>query len=493
MSETFVVVGGDAAGMAAASKAKRDDPDLEIVVFEKGEWVSYGACGLPYYIKGEIQSLEDLVSVTPDAFREERDIDLRTGHEVVSIDPDERTVTAERVDGASTAGRDESAATAEHGDTVTQPYDHLLLATGAEATVPPIEGVGLEGVYTLGSMSDGKELREYVARAREEGELQQPDRGPACQFLEDCRGPVGVVGGGYIGVEMAEALAANDFEVHLFQRNDRLLPVFSEATSEQVADHLREQDVVVHLDSAVETLAGTDGDNGDEIGAVVTADDRVPVDMVLLGTGVRPRTALAEAAGIERGPTGAIATDAYRETSVDDIYAAGDCAEATHVVTGEPVYIPLALTANRHGRAIGQTVAGTPTEGGGVAGTAAIKAFEVEAARTGIIDHEEAREAGFDPVSKTITAKSRAGYYPEGGEVTITLTADRDSERVLGASLVSEYGEGAVHRSHAIVGAVTEGTTVSALENYDLAYAPPFNTTWDPVLVAAKVLSGSLD
>jgi len=494
MSETFVVVGGDAAGMAAASKAKRDDPDLEIVVFEKGEWVSYGACGLPYYIKGEIQSLEDLVSVTPDAFREERDIDLRTGHEVVSVDPDERTVTAERVDGASTAGRDESAATAEHGDTVTQPYDHLLLATGAEATVPPIEGVGLEGVYTLGSMSDGKELREYVARAREEGELQQPDRGPACQFLEDCRGPVGVVGGGYIGVEMAEALAANDFEVHLFQRSDRLLPVFSEATSDEIATHLREQDVVVHLGSAVEALVAEDADGSgdDEVAAIVTADDRVSVDMALLGTGVRPRTALAEAAGIELGETGAIATDTYRETNVADVYAAGDCAEATHVVTGEPTYVPLALTANRHGRAIGQTVAGTPTEGGGVAGTAAIKAFEIEAARTGLIDHEEARAAGFDPVSKTITANSRAGYYPEGGEVTVTLTADRTTERVLGASLVSEYGEGAVHRSHAIVGAITEGTAVSNLENYDLAYAPPFNTTWDPILVAAKVLGGQL-
>ncbi len=485
MSETFVVVGGDAAGMAAASKAKRDDPELEIVVFEKGQWVSYGACGLPYYIKGEIQSLHDLVSVTPAEFREGRDIDLRTGHEVVAIDPDERAVTAEIVDGDDD----------RVGETVTQPYDHLLIATGAEATVPPIAGIDREGVYTLGSMSDGKELREYVARAREDRSLQQPDRGPACQYLEECRGPVGVVGGGYIGIEMAEALAANGFEVHLFQRGDRVLKNFSEATSEAVVEHLHEQDVVVHLDAGVEELAPAETAVNEEtapVGAVVTADDRVPVEMVLVGTGVRPRTALAESAGIECGETGAIATDAYHETNVPDVYAAGDCAETTHVVSGAPVYIPLALTANRHGRAIGQTVAGTPTEGGPVAGTAAVKAFEIEASRTGILDHERAREAGFDPVSKTITANSRAGYYPEGGTVTVTLTADRDSERVLGASLVSEYGEGAVHRSHAIVGAITEGATVSALENYDLAYAPPFNTTWDPILVAAKVLAGQL-
>jgi NADPH-dependent 2,4-dienoyl-CoA reductase/sulfur reductase-like enzyme len=468
---TFVVVGGDAAGMSAASKAKRDDPDLDVVVFEKGQWVSYGACGLPYYIKGEIQTLEELVSVTPEEFREERDIDLRTGHEVVGIDPEDRTVTAESDDGE-----------------VTMNYNHLLVATGSEAVVPSIEGRDLEGVYTLGSMTDGKELREFVARSREESPLDQPDRGPACHFLETCEGAVGIVGGGYIGVEMAEALAGNDFEVHLFQRGDRILKGFSEATSEAVREHVESQGVAVYLNAEVEVF---DGDEAVE--AIVTADgERTEVEMALLGAGVRPRTDLAEAAGVELGPTGAIATDEYRETNLPDVYAAGDCAEAEHVVTGKADYVPLALTANRHGRAVGQTVAGNPSEGGGIAGTAAVKAFEVEAARTGILDHEEAEAAGFDPVTKTIDARSRAGYYPEGGTVTVTLTADRESERVLGASLVSEYGEGAVHRSHAVVGAVTEGITVEELANYDLAYAPPFNTTWDPILTAAKVLGGDL-
>ncbi|MFC5973407.1 FAD-dependent oxidoreductase [Halomarina salina] len=463
---TFVVVGGDAAGMSAASKAKRENPDLDVVVFEQGEWVSYGACGLPYYIKGEIQSLEDLVSVTPEQFREEREIDLRTGHEVVDIDPDQQTVIAQH----------------EAGEVV-QPYDHLLIATGAATVTPPIGGFDKEGVYTLGSMSDGKDLREYVARSREDQDLQQPDRGPACQFLETCSGPVGIVGGGYIGVEMAEALAANDFEVHLFQRGDRILTSFSEATSEAVLDHLDEQDVAVYLNAEVTSF---DGDNAVE--AVVTNEDHVPVEMVLVGTGVRPRTALAEDAGVELGPTGAIATDSYRETNLPSVYAAGDCAETQHVVTGEPVYIPLALTANRHGRAIGQTVTGERTEGGGVAGTAAVKAFDVEAARTGILNHETAQAAGFDPLTETIDANSRAGYYPEGGTVRVTLTIDRPSGRVLGGSLVSEYGEGAVHRSHALVGAVTEGVSVEDFANYDLAYAPPFNTTWDPVLTAAKVV-----
>ncbi len=466
----FVVIGGDAAGMSAASKAKRDDPELEVVVFEKGEWVSYGACGLPYYIKGEIQSLEDLVSITPEEFRKERDIDLRTGHEVTGIDPDDRAVTVER-----------------DGDEIRQPYDHLLIATGAKSVVPSIDGIDLEGVYTLGSMTDGKELRDFVARSREESPTEQPDRGPACHFLESCEGAVAVVGGGYIGVEMAEALAANDFEVHLFQRGRHVLKGFSEATSDTIAEHLREQDVALYLDTEVEALEGDD-----DVEAVRTADEQIEVEMVLLGTGVSPRTELAEDAGVELGPTGAIATDEYRETNRPDVYAAGDCAEAEHVVTGEPAYVPLALTANRHGRAVGQTVAGTLTEGGGIAGTAAVKAFEIEAARTGVIDHETAREAGFDPVTETIEAKSRAGYYPGGGTVGVTLTVDRDTGRVIGGCLVSEYGEGAVHRSHALVGAVTEGVTVSELSNYDLAYAPPFNTTWDPILTAAKVLGGKL-
>jgi len=386
----------------------------------------------------------------------------------VNIDPSNQTVTARSGDGE-----------------VVQEYDHLLVATGAEAVMPPIDGLDRTGIYTLGSMSDGKDLREYVGRARSEEDLQQPDRGPACQFLESCTGPVGIIGGGYIGVEMAEALAANGFEVHLFQRGDRILKQFSTATSEVVLDHLHEQNVAVYLNAEVHELDGSD-----VVEAVVTADDHVPVEMVLIGTGVRPRIGLAEDAGIQLGETGVIATDEYRETNIQNVYAAGDCAEAEHVVTGNPVYVPLALTANRHRRAIGRTVAGEPTEGGGVAGTAAVKAFDVEAARTGILDHKIARETGFDPITETIEAKSRAGYYPEGGTVRVTLTIDCLSGRVLGGSLVSEYGEGAVHRSHALVGVVTEGITVGRLSNYDLAYAPPFNTTWDSVLTAAKVIDG---
>jgi NADPH-dependent 2,4-dienoyl-CoA reductase/sulfur reductase-like enzyme len=449
MSEPFVVVGGDAAGMSAASKARRESPDREIVVFERGDWVSYGACGLPYYVKGDIDSLEDLVSVTATEFREERNIDLRTGHEVVAIDTDDRTVT---VDGPDS--------------TVEQSYGDLLIATGASSVVPPIEGIERSGVYTLHDMEDGRAIRQR---------LEDPD-GPAT---------VGIVGGGYVGIEMAEAFRERGLEVHLFEMLPHVLEPFGEPVGERVETELRDHGVSLHLETPVE---GFDGDS--DVAAIVTPDDRVPVDMALVGVGVQPNSALAETAGIDLGATGAIATDEYGRTSAPDVYAAGDCAEMTHAVTDEPVHVPLALSANRAGRAVGQTVSGSPTEVGSIVGTAAVKAFDLEAARTGLVHEKRAEAAGFDPVSKTITTRSRAGYYPGGGPIRVTLLADRESGRVLGASMVGE--EGVPKRIDTIATALHSGLAVDAVERLDLAYAPPFGPTWDPVLTAAKVLSGSV-
>jgi NADPH-dependent 2,4-dienoyl-CoA reductase/sulfur reductase-like enzyme len=450
MQDPFVVVGGDAAGMSAASKARREAPDREIVVFEKGEWVSYGACGLPYYVKGEIESLDDLVSVTPRAFREERDIDLRTDHEVVAIDTETRTVTAEGPSG-----------------TVEQTYGDLLVATGASAVVPPIDGIDLSGVYTMHDMADGDRLRK---RLTGDG---SPDR-------------VGIVGGGYVGIEMAEAFRGQGLSVHLFEQLPQVLDPFGEAVGDAVADELRGTGVELHLETPVESFEGEDAVTG-----VRTPDETVPVDLVLVGVGVEPNVVLAEAAGIDVGPTGAIATDEYGRTNVEAVYAAGDCAEATHVVTGEPAHVPLALTANRAGRAIGQTVTGSPTSVGPIAGTAAVKAFDLEAARTGLIDPERAQDAGFDPVSRTITAESRAGYYPGGSEIDITLLADAETKRLLGAGMVGE--EGVAKRIDTVATALHNEMIVPEVQRLDLSYAPPFSPTWDPVLTAAKVLAGDLE
>ena len=448
MAETFLVVGGDAAGMSAASKAKRDDPDREVIVLERGEWVSYGACGLPYYVKGEIDDLEDLVAIPAERFREERDIDLRTGHEATAIDPEDRTVTVET---------DER--------TYTQTYDELLLATGARAVAPPIDGLDRDGVFTLQTMEAGRELKEYVDA-------------PAGDT-------VGIIGGGYVGIELAEAFRGRDLDVELFEMRSHVLEPFGSEVGETVADELRDNGVAVHTDTRVERVAGED-----HVTAVITPDGEYAVDAVLVAAGVQPRVELAESAGIDFGPTGAIATDEYGQTSVEGVYAAGDCAEMIHAVTGDPAHVPLALTANRAGRAVGATVAGEPTPVGEISGTAVLKAFDLEVARTGLLEDEQLREAGFDPVSVSITAASRAHYYPGGSEMEITLVGDADSGAVLGASMVGE--EGVAKRIDTVAAAIQGEMSVTDLEYLDLSYAPPFGPTWDPVLTAAKVLGGKL-
>jgi NADPH-dependent 2,4-dienoyl-CoA reductase/sulfur reductase-like enzyme len=447
MADTFVVVGGDAAGMSAASKARREDRDLEIVAFERGEWVSYAACGMPYYVKGEVDSLADLVQVTPEEFRTERNVDVRTNHEVVGIDPDERTVTV------STGG-----------DRFEQPYDQLLVATGARAVEPPFDGTDLEGVFTIHDMDEAEAIRRYVTETDPE--------------------TAAVVGGGYVGVEMAEALDGRGVDVRLFEMLPHVLRPFGESVATVVEDHLRDRGVDLHLDTPVEGFAGDGAVEGVDVDG-----ETVPADVVV-GVGVAPNVDLAAEAGIETGDTGAIATDEFGRTDREGVFAAGDCAEATHAVTGEADHVPLALTANRAGRAIGQTVTGTPTRVGEIAGTAVVKAFDLGAARTGLVDEAAARDAGFDPVSVEITAPTRAHYYPGTEELTVSLVADRDTERVLGASVVGREG---AKRIDTVATALHAGMTVAELRDLDLAYAPPFSPVWDPIATAAKVLSGSLE
>ena len=472
MARTFVVIGGDAAGMSAASKARRDAPDTEVVVFEKGQWVSYGACGLPYYVKGDIDTLDDLVAMTPEEFAE-RGVDLHQHHEVVDVDPEAKVVTA-----------------VHDGETVEQSYDDLLIATGASAIVPPIDGVDLDGVFTLHSMDSAKKVKSYLTQ---EGSV------PEDEFLEGYGAEVhdyltsktpesvGIVGGGYVGLEMAEAFEARGLDVHVFEMLPHVLAPFGPDAAETVEDHLREQGVDVHLDTTVERIDEEAG----RVAGVEAGGERFDVDMVLVATGVAPNADLAAEAGIELGATGAVATDEYGETSYDDVYAAGDCAEAHNAVTDAPDHVPLALTANRAGRAIGQTVAGDPTPVGDIVGTAVVKVLDLEVARTGVIDHEEAREAGYDPISQEITAGSRAHYYPGGSELEVRMTADRETGKLLGASIVGR--EGVAKRIDTVATALHADMTVDDVEYLDLSYAPPFSPVWDPVLTAAKVLAGKLD
>jgi len=474
--DPFVVVGGDAAGLSAASKCKRTEPDREVIVFEKGSWVSYAHCGMPYFVKGEVDRLDDLLSLSP-AEIDERGIALRRGHEVTAVDTDAETVTVRNPDG-----------------TVEQPYGDLLIATGAHALTDPIEGADLDGVHTMHGLDSAAGVRAHLLdpgadHLAEIGGEAFVDRERVERYgALDPPETVAIVGGGYVGIEMAEAFTAHQCDVHLFQRGEHVLDPFGEAVAEAVEAELREQGVSLHLGEEVKRLAG-DG-NGQVERLECASGSALDVDLALVGIGIRPNTDLVAGTLVETGVAGAIETDGYGRTSVDGVYAAGDCATMAHAVTGEQDWVPLGLTANRAGRAIGATVAGDPTPVGDVAGTAVVKAFDCEAGRTGITDPEEAREAGFEPVGETITAGSRSGYYPGAAETTVTLVGDRETGRLLGGTIVGS--DRAAIRIDTLAAAIEGDATVGELERMDLAYAPPFSPVWDPVLVAAKVLNGQL-
>jgi len=471
--DPFVVIGGDAAGLSAASKCKREDPDREVVVYEKGEWISYAHCGMPYYVKGEVETLSDLLSLSP-AEVEDRGVGLHRNHEVLSIDPESRTVRVRGPDGE-----------------FEQAYGDLLIATGARALTAPIEGTDLDDVFTMHHMHSAAALRAFLAspehdRSAFDAGYVDVD-GAIAEYLD--REPpetAAIVGGGYVGVEMAEAFRGRGLETHLYQRSSRPVPPFGDAVGDCVAESLREAGVELHLGTAVTGL-----DGAERVERIDAADGSTDVDLALVGIGIRPNAELVAGTGVELGESGAIAIDEYGRTTVEDVYAAGDCAEMRHAVTGDPDWVPLGLTANRAGRAIGATVAGSPEPVGDIAGTAVLKAFDLECGRTGIVDHDAAREAGFEPVSKTVTTGSRSGYYPGNAETTVTLVADRETGQLLGGTIAGE--DRAAIRIDTIATALEGDMTVPELERLDLAYAPPFSPVWDPVLVAAKVLGGQLD
>ena len=472
MSDPFVVVGGDAAGLSAASKFRREAPDRDVVVLERGRWISYAYCGMPYFVAGRIERLSDLLSLSPGEV-DDRGIDLRRGHEVVAVDPETKRVRVRTPDG----NRQE------------QSYAELLVATGGRAVTGDLDVRDVDGAFTLHDMDAAAAMDAYIADPTDYDperadvsavDRERVDRNASLPAPETAA----IVGGGYVGVEMAEALRDRGLDVHLFQRPDRLLPPFGGAVGDRVEAELVDNGVTVHAGTPVEALVGDD-----RIEAVTFDGERLPVDLAIIGVGIRPNTELLEGTGVELGAGDAIRTDEYGRTSLRDVYAAGDCATAIHAVTGEEAWVPLGLTANRAGRAIGATVAGDPTLVGEIAGTAVVKAFDMECGRVGLLD-AAAAEAGFDPVSETITAGSRSGYYPGAAETDVTLVADRGSGRVIGGSIVGP--DRAAIRIDTLATALEADMTVDELERLDLAYAPPFSPVWDPILVAAKVLNGTL-
>jgi NADPH-dependent 2,4-dienoyl-CoA reductase/sulfur reductase-like enzyme len=428
----LLVIGGVAAGLSAAARARRIDPSLEIVVLEKGAAISYGACGLPYYLEGRVARAEQLVVYTPEYFRKERNIAVCTGARVVSISHPRREVVLD------SAGAGAGAAERVH-------YDRLVIATGARPRTADFEGASLPHVFTLHTLEDAQRLKTYLRDKRPRQAV--------------------IAGAGYIGLEAADALRRNGLAVTVVEHGPHVLGRGDAAITQAVRQRLERFRVELQLNTRLTDLR--------------------PYDLVILATGLRPNVEVAVEAGVEVGRTGALRVDEHMQTNLAGVYAAGDCAEAQHLVTGRPAYIPLGTTANKMGRVAGANAAGRRERFGGVLGTAIVNIFGMGMAFSGL-SVGQARHEGFSPVSARITGHSRPGYF--GGQpLTVELVADAATRRLLGGSVWGE--DGVAGRINVIATALHNRMRVEDLEQLDLAYAPPFATVWDPVLIAAQQLA----
>ncbi|MFF8277188.1 FAD-dependent oxidoreductase [Streptomyces lateritius] len=447
MNERLVVIGGDAAGMSAASQARRlrKPGELEIVAFERGHFASFSACGIPYWVGGDVAERDELIARTPEEHRE-RDIDLRMRTEVTELD----------VDGQRVRTRDlESGAEAWTG------YDKLVIATGARPLRPPLPGIDAPGVHGVQTLDDGQALLDSLERTKGRRAV--------------------VVGAGYIGVEMAEALLNRGYEVTVLNRSEQPMATLDPDMGRLVHRAMDGLGITTVGGAAVtKILTGDDG----WVRAVATDDAEYPADVVVLGTGVVPETGLARAAGLPLGVHGGLLTDlAMRVRGHENIWAGGDCVEVLDLVSGRERHIALGTHANKHGQVIGANVGGGYATFPGVVGTAVSKVCALEIARTGLRE-KDAREVGLAYVTVTVESTSRAGYYPGAAPMTVKMLAERRTGRLLGVQIVGR--EGAAKRVDIAAVALTAGMTVEQMTVLDLGYAPPFSPVWDPVLVAAR-------
>jgi len=439
----IVVIGGDAAGMSAASQVKRRRKDWQVTVLEKGRFTSYAACGIPYYLAGDVADFDDLVVVTPDEFRSKRGIDVRMGWEATSIDTRDRKVTARTDTGSSES----------------LPYDRLLIATGASPIVPDWPGVDLAGVTAVRNLEDAEHLERLLS--------EEPKRAV-------------VVGAGYVGLEMAEALARRGLEVTVVEKLAGVMGGAENTLTQMVLDEAEHHGIRILLETSVEGFQGTEG----RLTTVQTDGGGLPADLAVVSLGVRPNSALAANAGIALGSFGAIHVDVGQRTDIEDVFAAGDCAEANHLVLGRPVYIPLALTANRQGRVAGANMAGGQERFPGVVGSAVTRLFDLTIARTGI-DEATAERAGIPFKTVTTEAPSKAHYYPGHEPLWVKLVFRSDNHKLLGAWLVGR-DPCAGKRADVLAVALSTGMSIEQIGDLDLTYAPPFAPVWDPILQAAN-------
>lgn len=433
--------------MSAASQARRlkSAEELEIVAFERGHFTSFSACGIPYWVGGDVPERDQLIARTAEEHRA-RDIDLRMRTEVTEIDVAGDRVRARDVDSGAESWTS---------------YDKLVIATGARPIRPDMPGADAPGVHGVQTLDDGQALIDTLEHTRGRRAV--------------------VVGAGYIGVEMAEALINRGYEVTVVNRGSEPMSTLDADMGRLVHEAMEGLGITMVNDTEVtKILTGEDG----RVRAVATQDAEYPADVVVLGIGVRPETTLARAAGLPLGDHGGLLTDlAMRVRGHENIWAGGDCVEVLDLVSGQERHIALGTHANKHGQVIGTNAAGGYATFPGVVGTAVSKVCDLEIARTGLRE-KDARRAGLQYVTATIESTSRAGYYPNSSLMTVKMLAERRTGRLLGVQIVGR--EGAGKRVDIAAVALTAGMTVEQMVSLDLGYAPPFSPVWDPVLVAAR-------
>jgi NADPH-dependent 2,4-dienoyl-CoA reductase/sulfur reductase-like enzyme len=441
MNRKVVVIGGDAAGMSAASQIKRQKRDWHVKVFEKGKYVSYAACGMPYYIQGAVSHFNSLIEIKPETFINDRGIDLKLNSEVLRIYPENNSIEV-NIDGELTQ----------------ENYDYLVIATGASPNFGDFP-INSNKVFTINNLYDTEKLEKFIEQSKPKS--------------------VGVIGGGFIAIEMVEAFKSKGLDTHLIHRRDSLSKIFEKEVSDLILSEMKKREVVLHLNKKIKAIK--ESNNKVE---VITEKENLAFDFVLLAIGVVPNTDFIKNSDIKTGVRNAISVNEYLQTNFPNIYSAGDCTETFSIVTNEKVYTPLALKANREGMLAGLNISGKKEKFPGVCETAITKFFHLGIARTGIT-YDRAVKNGIDAVKFDLISRTKARYYPGSEKIKSFVVADKDRGRVLGVQLAGPLDS--VKRIDVWATIIYNKMNLHDVFNLDLAYSPPFAPVWDPVLLAARI------
>lgn len=442
----LVVIGGDAAGMSAASKVRREQPDFEIIVFEKSEFTSYSACGIPYFISGKVENLEELIVRSPSEFIKKYNIQVKTLHEVLEVDTDNNKVLVHNYNDKTQFW---------------ESYDQLLIATGGKAFCPDVENHTADGIFGIQTLNSGKKVDAFITK-------REPKKAV-------------IVGGGYIGLEMAEALILKGIDVTIINRSKEVMSTLDPDMGKKVHDVLQNLGVTIYNLESLDYFEEKDG----IVTGVVTDKKTIKTDLVILGMGTAPNTSFLAKSKIKLSDKKAIKVNRFQQTNIKNVWAAGDCAETKNLVSKKPFYIALGAVANKTGLVAGTNIAGGTIKFPGVVATAVCKICVFEIARTGLLE-KECKELKIDFVSTVIKSKTRAHYYPEAKDIFVKLIAEKKTGKLLGGQIIGE--EGAAKRIDVLATTLSNKLTLQNIIDLDLSYAPPFSPVWDPVQTAARKL-----